>query len=129
MGRLRDAVAGALGLLVAGCGGDGSTEPGGGSNIVLPTKSVSFGGLVGGPAPPPQTVVVRSALNEPLTSLAVGPVTYGGGVRWLSASLDRATTPATVTLTATSRSLSTGSYTATVPIVSSEATNRRSLSR
>jgi hypothetical protein len=109
-------------LALLGCGGDSPTEP----NpflLALSSGSVSFVGVRGGNTPAPQTIAITNDGTGVITGLAVGPITYGSGPGWLSASLDKATTPATLTLSVTAGGLSSGSYTATLPISAHGASN------
>ncbi len=122
MRRLRDTVAGTLCLLIAACGGD-STGPGGAAGLHLAAQSVPFGLLHGGPAPAPETVEVRSTGADQLTGVGVGSITYAAGTGWLSATLDRTTTPATLSLAVAGGALEAGRYTATVPINAAKSSN------
>src|SRR5207253_1203748 len=81
--------------------------------------SRSFTGIVGGPAVAAQTVGLTNSGTGALTGLSVGTIAYGaGGSGWLAASLDVSTAPATLTLKPTPGTLPAGTYTATVPILS-----------
>lgn len=60
-----------------------------------------------------------------LSGLTLGTITYGTGqpTDWLDGSLDTNTAPATITLTFATAALASGSYTATLPVQSSVASN------
>lgn len=92
--------------------------------IVLSPTSVSFSSTQGG-NPDPKTVTVSNGGLGKLSGLGVGAITYGSGqpTGWLTASLSATSAPTTLTLTATSGSLASGTYTATVPVTSSVAIN------
>jgi len=76
------------------------------------------------PDPASRTVTVSNAGTGTLSGLAVGAIDYGGGsAGWLTATLDGPTAPATLTLTLAKDTLSAGTYTATVPIISTVAGN------
>lgn len=92
--------------------------------IALSPAAVSIPDTVGTADPAPRTVAVTNAGGGALTGLAVGTITYGpGATAWLTAALDQATAPATLTLTATNAGLAAGTYTATVPVTSAAAGN------
>lgn len=96
-----------------------------GSQIALSPTSVSFSSIQGG-NPDPQTVNVSNGGFGKLSGLGVGTITYGSGqpTGWLTASLSATSAPTTLTLTATSGTLVSGTtYTATVPVTSSVAIN------
>ncbi len=88
--------------------------------IDLSPDTVLMAATAGGASPSAQTVQVVNAGGLTLSGLTVGTIGYGsGGSGWLSASLNQATAPATVTLQATTTSLAAGTYVAQVPIRSS----------
>ena len=65
----------------------------------------------------PIQLKITNAGSGALDGLSVGAIGYTVGPNeWLTATLDHATAPTTLTLTATSRSLPVGTYKATVPI-------------
>lgn len=72
-----------------------------------------------------QTVTVTNSGGGTLSDLTLGAVTYGAGqpTGWLGRSLDTNTAPATITLTFATAALASGSYTATLPVQSSVASN------
>lgn len=92
--------------------------------IALSPTSVNFSSTQG-VNPDPQIVNVSNAGIGKISGLAVGTITYGSGqpTGWLAASLSATSAPTTLTLTATTGSLATGTYTATVPVISSVANN------
>lgn len=93
--------------------------------MVLSATSVGFTDTLGGPATAPQTISISraDAASAPLSGLAVGNITYVGTPGWLSASLSGTDAPATLQLTETKGTLPAGSYSATVPVTSSVASN------
>jgi len=92
--------------------------------IALSPTSVNFSSTQG-VNPDPQIVNITNAGIGKISGLAVGTITYGSGqpTGWLTASLSATSAPTTLTLTATSGSLATGTYTAIVPVTSSVANN------
>lgn len=107
-------IIGGLGLALTGCGGDTATGPA--PLIGLGATSATLAAVQGGAAPAPQTIAVQDAGGGTLTGLSAGPIVYTGASGWLSASLDKTTAPATLTLTAAPGSLASGSYSADVPV-------------
>ena len=92
--------------------------------IGLSRTTVAFSGTPGAPTPAPEAVMIANAGGGTLDDLQLGTVAYGAGATgWLSASLDRADAPATLTLVATTGSLPLGTYSATVPVTSASASN------
>lgn len=93
--------------------------------ILLALESVAFSAVTGGdPAPQTLTVTNRGGASSVLDDLAVGTITYGGGAsEWLAATLDRVAAPAVLTLQPSTGGLETGTYTASVPVVSEKASN------
>ncbi|HEX9755686.1 MAG TPA: Ig-like domain-containing protein [Gemmatimonadales bacterium] len=93
--------------------------------LTLDVRSVRFDAQAGQPIPPPQMIAVTNTGGLTLSGLAVGSVTYGAGSQgWLLAQLDATTAPATLTLRAATAGITqAGTYTATIPIASSTATN------
>ncbi len=92
--------------------------------ISLSTNTIGFGATAGGSNPPSQTVSVTNS-GVGVLNLGVGTITYGAGqpTGWLVASLNQATAPANLTLTAALGSLGAGTYTATVPVTSTNGVN------
>jgi hypothetical protein len=90
--------------------------------IQLSTPFAMFSATAGGANPQPQTIMVTDATaNGTLTDLAIGAVAYTAGPSgWLTATESPTTAPATVTLTPTLGSMTAGTYTATVWVVSSD---------
>lgn len=93
--------------------------------MALSTTTIQFSGQAGQASPPAQTVQVTNSGGLSLTGLATGPVSYGpGATAWLTAQFDTTAAPATLTLTALTFTLTmAGTYQATVPVISSVATN------
>jgi hypothetical protein len=99
--------------------------------IALSSASASFTTQVGTSSPPAQTISITNGGTGVLSGLATGPLSYGNGqpTGWLSYLLSPSTAPATLNLTPALGSLAAGTYTATIPIISSAAgvTNSPSL--
>ncbi|MES3033902.1 MAG: Ig-like domain-containing protein [Gemmatimonadota bacterium] len=94
-----------------------------GPSIVLSATTRTFAAVVGSADPVAQTVTITNGGGGTLSSLTTS-IAYGaGGSGWLSASLNSTTAPSTLTLTVARGGLTTGSYTATVNVASSVATN------
>jgi len=116
------AIAG-LGAFLASCGGS-STAPQTHPSIGLAVQSVEFGAEIGSGNPSAQTVNITNSGTGTLSGLSVGTITYGTGASgWLSATISGGSAPASISLNATIGSLAQGSYSATVPITASGATN------
>ena len=91
--------------------------------ITLTPATVTLTDTTGNPAPAPVTVAVTDGGTAALTGLAVDSITYGTGANgWLSAKLDSTRAPANLTLTLNIGSMAAGTYTATVPVKSSDTT-------
>jgi hypothetical protein len=90
--------------------------------IGISIGNLGFSGVSGGSSPAAQTVSVTNVGGGTLSGLGAS-VSYGSGSGWLSASLNTATAPATLTVTANPAALSAGTYTATVAIASGVASN------
>jgi alpha-tubulin suppressor-like RCC1 family protein/uncharacterized protein YjdB len=93
--------------------------------IDLSPPAASLVATEGGADPAAETVNVTNSGGGVLSGLALGTITYGTGepAGWLAASLSGPTAPATITLQATTGSLSAGTYTAMVPVTSGVARN------
>ncbi|MGH7529541.1 MAG: hypothetical protein ACREMN_04085 [Gemmatimonadales bacterium] len=92
--------------------------------IGLSPAAVAFDDTAGTAAGPAYTVAVTNTGTGTVTGLAVGPIAYSAGAAdWLTATLSGTQAPATLTLGAATDSLAPGSYTATVPVASTVATN------
>jgi uncharacterized membrane protein len=93
--------------------------------IALSTTGVTFEAPAGASPPAPQTVGVANSGSGPLQNLTVGLVTYNPGASgWLTATLPaNAAAPATLTLQPSTTVLPAGTYSATVPVSSPQATN------
>ena len=106
--------------LALGCGDVGGPGP----LLTLGSSDVTLTGTVGMSIPIAQVVEVTNGGGGTLTELAIGLIGYGsGGSGWLTATLSGATAPTELTLTASSSGLPAGTYTASVPLTSSAATN------
>lgn len=94
--------------------------------IALAPGTVSIVTPINGPAQLNRTVTISNGGGGTLTGLAVGTISYGSGATgWLTATLGgvTATPTATLSLVATRGALPEGSFTATVPISATGATN------
>jgi hypothetical protein len=93
--------------------------------IALATTGVTFEAPNGAAPPPPQTVGVANAGSGPLQNLSVAQVMYSTGASgWLDATLPtNASAPVDLTLQPKTTVLTPGTYTATVPVASPQATN------
>ncbi|HZS60225.1 MAG TPA: hypothetical protein VFA43_13200 [Gemmatimonadaceae bacterium] len=112
---------------LASCGGT-STAPQTHPAIGLATTTIVFGAQLAGGNPTAQTVNVTNSGTGTLSGLALGTITYaGGGSGWLNATLSTTSAPATITLNATTGSLAQGTYTATIPVNASSASNPANL--
>src|SRR5579862_6570964 len=113
---------------LASCGGT-STAPQTHPAIGLATTTIEFGAQVASGNPTAQTVNVTNSGTGTLSGLALGTITYtgGGASGWLNASLSTTSAPATISLTATTGSLTQGTYSATIPVKASSASNPASL--
>jgi hypothetical protein len=96
--------------------------PGPSISFSRPTVTVA---AINGQNPAAQTVNVTNGGGGTLSGLAVGAIEYGAGqpTGWLAAALDKTAAPAVVTLTLATATLSTGSYSASVPVSSPVASN------
>jgi hypothetical protein len=110
-------------LVACGGGGDAPTGPASAAAIALASNKVTFVGIQGTAGPAAQTVRITSTGGAALKDLSVGQIVYTSGTTWLAASLSETTSPATLTLIAVTSSLASGTYTATVPIMSGSAAN------
>jgi hypothetical protein len=91
--------------------------------IGFSTPAVSFIDTITHSDPASKAVAVTNAGTGTLSGLAVGTINYGSGAGWLTATLDKTTAPATLTLSAAQGALAPGVYTATVPVTSAAAHN------
>lgn len=96
-----------------------------GPAIGLDPSEVGFSVTEGDDPPPPSTVAVTNTGGGALTDLALGPVEYGAGgpEGWLSAALEGSEAPTDLVLSVDPDGLSSGSYTALVPVTSPVASN------
>lgn len=91
--------------------------------IKFSRDSVGLAATANGPNPGPDSVVVTNAGGGTLT-LGLGTVSYGAGASgWLTAALSSPTAPDTLVLTAQTGTLAVGTYTASVPVTGTKATN------
>ena len=93
--------------------------------IALSPASLTVLDTLGTSDPAAQTVSVSNAGGGTLGGLTVGTISYGASqpTGWLTATLNAATAPTTLTLQLAKGSLAAGTYTATVPIQSAAASN------
>lgn len=93
--------------------------------IVLSTSTVLFNMSISDPDPPAQDVNITNTGGGTLTGINVGPIVYGAGqaVGWLSATLSGSTGSPVLTLRPARASLPAGTYTATVPVLATNADN------
>ena len=93
--------------------------------MVLSDNTLAFSATVGGSSPPAQSVRVSNGGGGTLGGLSLGATNYSGSPgRWLNVGLSGSTAPATVTLTPLPLgSFPVGTYTATIPVMSPQATN------
>jgi len=93
--------------------------------INLSSPTLGFYAARGGPNPPAQVITVTSDDSGALSGLTLGSIAYGpGGSGWLQLpAINSASAPATVTVQSVTGSLAEGTYTATIPVLSSTASN------
>lgn len=113
--------------MTAGCsqpgtGAASSANPGTSPAISLSPASLSFGASQGGANPAAQNFTVSNAGGGTLASPA-SSITYSGGSGWLSVNCTGNSAPYTCSAQATTGSLATGTYNATVSVSSSGASN------
>jgi hypothetical protein len=101
-----------------------TASSGGGPVIALSSTTQTFAAPQGGADPAAQTVNVTNGGDGTLDGLTAN-VTYTAGqpTGWLSAALSAPAAPSTLTLTATTGSLTAGTYSASVAIASAAAGN------
>jgi Tol biopolymer transport system component len=95
-------------------------------SIALSATGLSMTATQGGPNPASQAVTITNGGTGTLSGLTIGTVVYAGiSTGWLAPSLSGTTAnpSAALTLQATTGALVPGTYTATVPILSSVASN------
>jgi fibronectin type 3 domain-containing protein len=92
--------------------------------MALSRPDASFAASVGGDDPTPVSIAVTNSGSGTVSGLQRS-VSYGSGqpTGWLTTELSGTTAPATLTLRATTGSLASGTYTATVRLSSGTATN------
>lgn len=93
--------------------------------IAVDVTSLAFAGTANGVSPAAKTVAITNSGNGSLASLAVGTINYSpGATGWLTATLNAATAPATLTVTANMFGLASGIYAATIPVTGGGAAPR-----
>ncbi len=92
--------------------------------LVLSASTAQLSMVSGDATPASTTVSITSGAPAPALGLTA-TISYGEPAQsgWLTATLNAATTPATLTLQATAGARPAGTYTATVSIASTDATN------
>ncbi len=90
--------------------------------ISLSPNSLSFSGTVGGSNPASQNVTVSNSGGGTLASPTTS-ITYGSGSGWLAVTTQGSSAPYTLDNQVTTGSLAAGTYTATVNVSSSGASN------
>ena len=90
--------------------------------ISIAPASVSFTANANGPSPASASLSITNAGGGTLGGLSAA-IIYESGTGWLEASLDSLTAPTTLTVRACTGSLTVGSYSAVVRIVSDDAEN------
>jgi hypothetical protein len=96
--------------------------------IVLSASTLSFSWDQGSAAPASQSVSVTSSFGNVLTGVSAGPVSYGAGASgWLTAIAQGTSTPSTIVVALQLGGLTTGTYTATVPVSAAGAAGPRTV--
>ena len=90
--------------------------------IDVSSASTTFNATVAGSNPAPQVVAITNGGGGALSGLATS-ITYGSGSGWLSATLSSTGAPSDLTLRATTGALAAGTYTATVRVSATNASN------
>jgi len=91
--------------------------------LQLSTKALTFRAKAGSSAAA-QIVRIQNGGEHPLDPVSAGSIAYTGtAIGWLSVSVGGANAPQTLSLQANAATLSPGTYTATVPVVSANASN------
>jgi hypothetical protein len=95
------------------------------ATIVLAPTSRAFAAAQGGTNPPSQTISITNGGGGALSGLSVGTVSYSAGANgWLqNPTFNTTATPATLTIQPLTGALTTGTYTATIPVQSASAGN------
>jgi len=94
------------------------------ATIAVDADSLAFGATRNGPLPASQRIVVTDGSPGTLTGLGTGaPVYTGPDTGWLSATSLSGTAPDTLVFNVTLDSFPVGTYTATVPVTATKATN------
>jgi hypothetical protein len=103
-----------------GVGGSSQVTVTGAGAIELSPANIVFAAAAKSTDPEPQIVMVTDTGGGVLTGVTAA-VTYASGSGWLTASLDVPSTPATLTLDASTATLPAGDYSATVRVSASGA--------
>lgn len=90
--------------------------------IVLDSADLEFSAIEGSSSPTAQTVNITNGGGSTIGDLAAS-IAYGSGSGWLAVSFDTTTAPAVLTVTATLGALTASTYTATIHVTSSVASN------
>lgn len=96
-------------------------------SISISTTTLTYGAAQGGANPASQVVTITNGGGGTLSGLSLGTITYGpGATDWLGTptlSGAAASPSATLTVQPTTGSLAAGTYAATIPVLSSVASN------
>ena len=95
-----------------------TTQP----TIALSSGSLTFSATLGGASPASQAVTVANSGTGTLAAPTTA-ISYGTGSGWLAANVTGASAPYTITVQPTLGSLAGGTYTATVSVASTGASN------
>lgn len=92
--------------------------------MVLSSNSLTFSAVQGGANPTPQSVTVSNSVPSSTLTQPTASIAYAGGASgWLSVGVSSGGAPYTVTVTPATGALAAGSYSATVSVASTGATN------
>ncbi|HET9425924.1 MAG TPA: Ig-like domain-containing protein [Gemmatimonadaceae bacterium] len=93
--------------------------------IAVDISSLAFTGTANGVSPAAKTIAITNTGNGPLAGLSAGTINYSAGASgWLTATLNTATAPATLSVTPNMFGLSSGIYAATISLTGSSAAPR-----
>lgn len=93
-------------------------------SLAFTRDSVGFTATANGPNPGADSVTVLNPGGGTLSGIALGTISYGAGASgWLGATLRGAAAPAILVLTPQTGTLAVGTYTATVPVTATAASN------
>lgn len=94
------------------------------ATIAVSVDSLAFGAIARGPLPAAQQIVVTNGSAGVLTGLSTGaPVYTGPDTGWLYVSSPASTAPDSISFSISVDTFPVGTYTATVPITATKATN------